>query len=312
MPEAAGLASEIKPYTWPWKAAIFLEVHYNRSEFICSGTLIRQDVVLTSASCFKLYTKHSRVRQRQSLVVKLGFPLYQEKEFVENVNNYSFKVKEIVTHPAWKTGVLTYDADIALLMIDLSGQSSSFVRPICLPSQEVAVNEGIVLLSEMPSTSSMTNSTGRVAKVDVVSDGECFRDEPAYAKKSSNRTFCARNNGSFGTCRFDAGSGLYYKHDGIFYLGGIVATTALDSFDKCDLRNFTMYTKVPKFLSWITQVFLSHPHETSTQTMTTSETTTATSETTTATPETTTATSETTTATSEPIEIFSIESPGYE
>lgn len=97
----------------------------------------------------------------------------------------------------------------------------------------------------------LPESIARKVIVPFVTNEQCFLEQRQFALLSSNRTFCGGSKNGKGPCRGDSGSGLYFKKDERFYIGGIVSASALDIFKNCDVKNYAVYTQVFKFNQWL-------------------------------------------------------------
>ncbi|KAM5187359.1 serine protease 43-like [Callospermophilus lateralis] len=113
--------SEAPRRKWPWQVSL---QSYNRH--ICGGSLITNRLVLTAAHC---------VFGRQSeYTVMLG----HNNLFEFDDNAVVIPVKDIVLHQYYNVRLLTNDIAIALL--DVPVNYSSYIQPICLPERPFTVN----------------------------------------------------------------------------------------------------------------------------------------------------------------------------
>lgn len=48
------------------------------------------------------------------------------------------EVKEFHIHPDWRSNGVTYDADIAIIVLSKTVKYSIHIRPICLPNSDIA------------------------------------------------------------------------------------------------------------------------------------------------------------------------------
>ncbi|KAM4855389.1 serine protease 43-like [Urocitellus parryii] len=113
--------SEAPRRKWPWQVSL---QSYNRH--VCGGSLITNRLVLTAAHCV-----FGRLRE---YTVMLG----HNNLFEFDDNAVVIRVKDIVLHQYYNFRQLTNDIAIALL--DVPVNYSSYIQPICLPERPFTVN----------------------------------------------------------------------------------------------------------------------------------------------------------------------------
>uniref|UniRef100_A0A8C9P9E5 Peptidase S1 domain-containing protein n=1 Tax=Spermophilus dauricus TaxID=99837 RepID=A0A8C9P9E5_SPEDA len=113
--------SEAPRRKWPWQVSL---QSYNRH--VCGGSLITNRLVLTAAHCVF-------GRQREYTVM-----LGHNNLFEFDDNAVVIPVKDIVLHQYYNVRLLTNDIAIALL--DVPVNYSSYIQPICLPERPFTVN----------------------------------------------------------------------------------------------------------------------------------------------------------------------------
>lgn len=126
----AGGKTSVEP--WPWMAALYMS--YDKSnphdiELQCGGSIINNNFVLTAAHC--MYTSELEERNKKDIIVKLGLTDVKNESYVQEL-----EVSEIFIHEKYRLGPV-YDYDIALLLLNKPIEYNPFVRPICLPPQEL-------------------------------------------------------------------------------------------------------------------------------------------------------------------------------
>uniref|UniRef100_U5EQH8 Putative trypsin-like serine protease n=1 Tax=Corethrella appendiculata TaxID=1370023 RepID=U5EQH8_9DIPT len=242
-----------KPTThgqFPWIAAIFAVVNSGASEFICGGSIISQDVILTAAHC--LYRSQSNKRlTKEQVTVSLGR---------YNINNWGEKdiqnsqVDQLITHPDYNNLKPT-DADIGILKLYDYIEYTRFIRPACLWNGDTSLNNIVgvdaTVVGWGEQEDGSRSQTPQVATVPIVEQDTCLRQSPEFRDITSKRTFCAGGEGK-GPCRGDSGGGLLIKQNSQWYIRGIVSKATLEAnTNKCDLTKYVVYTDVTKYREWL-------------------------------------------------------------
>lgn len=102
---------------WPWHVALFKEdVH------ICDGTLVADDWVVTSTSCFQGQPKAEWSARLGTIRLSSSSPWEQERRIVGMVKSP------------------VEGSTIALIKLDQLVTLNDFVRPICLPNDNNLLN----------------------------------------------------------------------------------------------------------------------------------------------------------------------------
>ncbi|XP_016984195.1 serine protease gd isoform X2 [Drosophila rhopaloa] len=266
--------------SWPWLAAIYVN-NLTSLDFQCGGTLVSGRVVISSAHCFKLFSKRYTSNE---VLVFLG--RHNLKNWNEE-GSLAAPVDGIYIHPDFNSQLSSYDADIAVIMLKDEVRFNTFIRPACLWSgsskAEYIVGEhGIVIgwsfdrsnrtqdqkLSASMGKKAADTSAPKVVKAPVVGNTECFRANPNFRSLSSNRTFCAgiqteeREPHQSGASPYTgiSGAGLFIRKNNRWMLRGTVSATlpAVESPDPgsghghCCGNQYIIYADVAKFLDWIT------------------------------------------------------------
>ncbi|NXW31169.1 OVCH2 protein, partial [Phaetusa simplex] len=113
---------EAVPYSWPWQVSIQIS-----DEHICGGAVLTKEWVVTAAHCF-----NSREPYRDLWMVATGLHDLTEQEYRQKRS-----VKQYIIHPSFNK--TTMDSDIALLQLAEPLEFNDYVRPVCLPAEEEAV-----------------------------------------------------------------------------------------------------------------------------------------------------------------------------
>ncbi|XP_074055125.1 serine protease 27-like [Macrotis lagotis] len=103
---------------WPWQVSLWY-----RRRFICGGSLIDSQWVLTAAHCFLKSTDPSMY------MIFVGYT----KLYEGNSHSLQVSVRKIFRHPNFSNDH-PFGSDIALLELSSSVGFSSYILPICLPT----------------------------------------------------------------------------------------------------------------------------------------------------------------------------------
>lgn len=87
-------------------------------------------------------------------------------------------------------------------------------------------------------------------KINIVSKSECLRSLPNLTSISSSRALCAGKRDGFAPCEADSGSGVILNRKGLWMLRGVISV-GQSIQDKCNLREYTLYSDVAKQKPWL-------------------------------------------------------------
>lgn len=171
-------------------------------------------------------------------------------------------VSKINIHPDWNPEVMEmrqFDADIAVLLLDNPALLSSYVQPICLAAPdlqpEIADFEIGIVAGFGKSEKNKHEDVAKVLELPIERDTlKCVLNYPDLFRIVSERTFCAGKGDRTGVCNGDSGSGLLVKHQGAYFLRGIVSSSAYDFSETCDVNQYAVFTDVLKYTDWINSV----------------------------------------------------------
>lgn len=128
VPYATGFiigGEQSKPGQWPFVVALLA---YTRRQFFCGGSIISKHHVLTAAHCIK--EKYSKVSlSSHDITVFLGHHSLLETSVARDDLR---SVLSIAIHPDWNSTDLKYDADIAVLRLNVTIAFTNFIQPACL------------------------------------------------------------------------------------------------------------------------------------------------------------------------------------
>lgn len=181
---------------------------------------------------------------RNLFVILGGHDLSQQ---FEN-GRQTIAVKRIKMHNDWNPSERKFSNDIAVITLLNPVSYSNFIRPICIPSKKLHFSSGTVAGWGIIDDHDTMSNLPRKVELPILSDGDCFRNDPRLALISWPESFCAGKVGS-GVCRGDSGSGLYVKENGQYFLKGIVSSSVASL---CSETYLVLYTEISAYEDFIT------------------------------------------------------------
>jgi len=222
--------SEVSPNSLPW------QVFVNADGFMCGGSIISRNYVLTAAHC-----TNGRPRDKITVFVSAHF-LWTGTEY---------SAIEIIEHPSYES--TTYYADIALIKIESPLEWSSHVAPICIPQSAATVGAECTASGWGKLENGLTSTVLMEVTVPILANDNCGLLSSRYDAITDNM-LCAGFplTGGKDSCQGDSGGPLSCPGNagpGRSVLHGIVSW----GFGCAD-RNFPgVYTRVTSFTEWIRQ-----------------------------------------------------------
>ncbi|XP_037087318.1 phenoloxidase-activating factor 2-like [Pollicipes pollicipes] len=239
-----GEASAIGRY--PWMVAI-LKATTGDPEYLCGGSLIAEDVVLTGAHCVEAH-------QGQQLIARVGEWDTSKPDTL--YPHQDIPVSKVITHEAFNDKTLFND--VALLKLSHPAEISQHVNTICLPVGAAIDLKDCVANGwgkESFANSQYTNILKEVP-LSVVDSGTCQKELRTTKLgrwfKLHDSFLCAGGEKGIDTCKGDGGSPLVCRvadatEEETFVQVGIVAWGI-----GCGQENIPgVYADVDKLLPWI-------------------------------------------------------------
>lgn len=234
---------------FPWLAALYRKKKKGSAEFKCGATLVSQNAVITAAHCLKFDSHTMSVKE---IVIILG--KHNLDDFSE-VGSQTMYAKDIIIHPDFMSKDTSFDADIAIILLNKPVQYNQYIRPLCIFSEltpHFPGEKGKVIGWGKDHLEGTIKSYPSTIEMSLVSDATCLRAHESFQYITSSRTFCAGNANGTGPCSGDSGGPLMSKRSGKWFFKGIVSASPIDvETHSCDLKTFVVFTDVTKFLPWI-------------------------------------------------------------
>lgn len=109
---------------------------------------------------------------------------------------------EIILHDDWNPFVETYDADIALLIMDNEVLLSKLITPICIwdSAKDPKTQSGITAGWGKANSEASHEMIPKQLSVPIKSQEDCLFSNAAFQKLASKRTFCGGSRDGSGPC----------------------------------------------------------------------------------------------------------------
>lgn len=241
-----------------WVAAILTE----ENEFVCTGTLVTDDLVLTSGSCINFLFK----RGLKKFKVVLGDSnLKLELQF--GVQEH--KIMQALVHEDYDINDLYHQNDIGFVILRTPARLEENVCLLCLPKPHIEIEENSCtvtgygkpsLNAPIPRGASYwedktTDGILREAQLEILDNEVCsdyvLENSLSVEQSDMNMTnlVCAGGNGNEKACfvAMDGGSPLACESNGHYYLGGMVTFGTACGEDEVP----SMFVRVSEYVEWI-------------------------------------------------------------
>ncbi|GLD66168.1 coagulation factor X-like protein [Lates japonicus] len=212
----------------PWQALLKTSV----SAGFCSGVILKENLVLTSAQCAN---KH------------ITFQVVVGKRSINDDGQQTLYVKLVHVHPRYVEG--RPENDLALIELRDRITFKREVTAACLPERDFA--ESILMTGELPTIitgwkepTGTSALQGQLTLNQLVYKGlpQCLETHPNLM---TNKMGCTapRTNAD---CSMGSGSPLLTLHREVFFLTGVVSQPA-----GADCSNGYIFQKVSRYLGWL-------------------------------------------------------------
>lgn len=269
---------------WPWSVAVYeLDPLNQQRTFICSGSLISAEFVLTAAHC---------IQQSRFDVLEAGEVFLKIASVrLDDERAHFYRVQSIFVHPDYS--VDRKANDIALLRLSAHQRLPARARPICLPShvanrvdftdqqvtiigwgktspvqaneptREVVESSAAAADKDADENSSQTNDTLLQAQVRVTNTDQCNRN---YSRLEiswltiDDHFLCASDpQGKRDACQGDSGGPLMWNNQ-----QGLLKSQNLEKWYQLGLVSFGhgcadsqfpgVYTRISYYMPWILRI----------------------------------------------------------
>ncbi|XP_019881235.1 uncharacterized protein LOC109609057 [Aethina tumida] len=241
---------------YAWQAAIYIKKNETYKDFICAGTLISSNVILTAAHCITSFDDNTAENVEKYEVAVGNY--YREYRHTRDVFAQVSKIKKFIVHESFKGIVQNYLSDLAMIVVETPFTLSEFIRPICLDFRDslklTPGKRGILVgWGYRGIANDYLSTTQKVVHIVYEDFTVCASLLPNDFKQFlTSDKICGRNyNSSVNVCKGDSGAGLFFENNGVYYLKGIASVQRQSIGVPCEPNQFTLYTNLFKYETFI-------------------------------------------------------------
>ncbi|KAL7731985.1 hypothetical protein ACLKA6_015749 [Drosophila palustris] len=239
----------VRKGAYPWMAALGYNdaSNPNSLKFLCAGSLISSQFVVTSAHCIN----------SMLILVRLGA---HDLSKTTELGAIDYRIKRSVVHEQYDLASIAND--IALIELNGVAPSNGDIRPICLPEGSRFQREDeFVGMNPFVAGYGATRHQGdtsnvlRDAQVPIVSRQSCEQNYKSVFQfvQFSDKLICAGSS-TVDACQGDSGGPLMMPQlDGGIYRYHLLGVVSFGY--ECARPGFPgVYTRVNSYLNWIQQI----------------------------------------------------------
>ncbi|XP_039431833.1 CLIP domain-containing serine protease B15-like [Culex pipiens pallens] len=240
----------------PWAAVLMYDTARGRIIPKCGGSLINERYVLTAAHCIRNVPDRWKLHSVRFSVIDVISEVNCTTIEEEEICRQEFGVEQITVHPDYDKDSINKQHDIAIVKLAEDVTFGKYVKPICLPFDE--------LVAEMPIEDEEFTVTGwGQTEKEILSRFQLHVEINGKSNKLCDKVFgvanvtltenhlCVGGDAGRDSCKGDSGGPLLRLVATNWYQVGVVSFGA----KRCGSEGFPgIYTNVAKYLDWISDV----------------------------------------------------------
>ncbi|XP_035776092.1 transmembrane protease serine 9-like [Anopheles albimanus] len=234
---------------FPWHGALYRS-SLTELRYLCGATLVSARMTITAAHCVTLEKSNKPVDAKSMLLFFGKIELSKWNGVEEDAQIQTVHLPAQYNHER-------FFSDIAVLTLKEDVKFSNFIRPVCLWSFDDDYKTLVNKIGFVPgwgyTEHGLVSSRLSFAQMPVVAHETCiWSNRDFFSRVTSDSSFCAGFKNGTSVCNGDSGGGMVFKHNGRWYLRGVVSVSAaLQDRFRCDPNHYVVFTDVAKFNKWI-------------------------------------------------------------